>query len=435
MSIFLPKERKRSFFNYVPTPLRQWILVIGLFGLKNEKILELIKLLKLMKASSAVASTFSVLVSVGFYAADKGSAFALAFIGALLIHEAGHVWAIHHLKLGAFWETFFSMRAFPGVGAFIQAPPMASREEEAFIGFGGPLFSIIGGAVLLLLWVITPDIKFVGLHHVFMGMAVLFCIAMLYHLSLLSRQSVGRGMFAESASWGEVFHQFFSISLVRKICAHAFLGSVAMLVWLFATPVVMSAADFVFLAAFVSVIIGVFNLVITIRPLDGGRILQIVGSLFAYIGVLGLILLSIYIAESSIFLVWMIVLVSLRTHPLLRFYAVVAAGCGLILFLVLGNTSQTLFENCVDIVLGLWMLSIAYARKDEVWQKGGDRRTLDSSNSTENRRKEEVCDRRKMGASWSTRLKWLARYLALLGASLALGALIVHVAPVYFTAV
>ena len=432
MSIFLSKERKGSFFNYVPTPLRQWILVIGLFGLKNEKILELIKLLKLMKASSAVASTFSMLVSVGFYAADKGSAFALAFIGALLIHEAGHVWAIHHLKLGAFWETFFSMRAFPGVGAFIQAPPMASREEEAFIGYGGPLFSTIGGAILLVLWFFTPDIKLAGLHHIFLCFAAIFFLGMLYHLSLLKSQSVGRNMFTDGASWGDVFHQFFSIPLVRKVCAHAFLGSVAILVWLLATPVVMKAKDFVFLSAFISVILGVFNLVITIRPLDGGRILQIVGSLFAYIGVLVLIALSLYVAESSIFLVWMIVLVGLRTHPLVRFYAVLAAGLGLVLFLGYGYTSQTLFENFVDIVLGLWMLSIAYARKDEAWKKGGDRRVLDLSNSTENRRKQEVLDRRKMGAPWRIRLKWLALYFALLGTSLALGALIVYLAPTYF---
>lgn len=435
MSIFLSKERKRSFFNYVPTPLRQWILVIGLFGLKNEKILELLKLLKLMKASSAVASTFSVLVSVGFYAIDKGSAFALAFVGALLIHESGHVWAIHHLKLGAFWETLFSLRAFPGVGAFIQAPPMASREEEAFIGYGGPLFSIIGGAILLLLWFITPDIKLVGLHHTFLVFAGIFFLGMLYHLSLLKGQPINRATFEGSSSWGDVFHQFFSIPLVRKICAHAFLGGIASLVWMFTTPVVMNAPDFVFLAAFVSVIIGVFNLAITIRPLDGGRILQIVGSLFAYVGVLSLVALTIYIAESSVFLIWMIVLVSLRTHPLVRFYAVVLAGVGLMLFLVLGNTSQTLFENCVDVILGLWMLSIAYVRKDETWQKGGDRRTLDPSNSTEDRRKEEVCDRRKMGAPWRIRLKWLALYLLLLGASLALGAMIVHFAPQYFTSV
>lgn len=433
MSIFLPKERKRSFFNYVPTPLRQWILVIGLFGLKNEKILELIKLLKLMKASSAVASTFSILISVGFYAVDKGSAFALAFIGALLIHEAGHVWAIHHLKLGAFWETFFSLRAFPGVGAFIQAPPMASREEEALIGYGGPLFSTIGGMVLLLLWFITPLVKLHGLHNVFLVFAVVFFLAALYHVSLLRSKPISRSAFADASSWGDVFHQFFSIPLVRKICAYGFLGGVALLIWVFATPVVMSAPDLVFLAAFVSVIIGIFNLVITIRPLDGGRILQIVGSLFAYIGVASLVALTIYIAESSIFLVWMIVLVSLRIHPLGRFYAVLLAGVGLAVFLFTGNTSQTLFENCVDVVLGLWMLSIAYVRKDEAWQKGGDRRMLNSSNSTEDRRKEEVCDRRKMGAPWSVRFKWLALYFVLLGASLALGALLVYCAPGYFS--
>lgn len=431
MSIFLPKERKRSFFNYVPTPLRQWILIIGLFGLKNEKIFELVKLLKLMKASSAVASTFSVLVSMGFYAVDKGSAFALTFIGALLIHEAGHVWAIHRLKLGGFWETFFSLRAFPGVGAFIQAPPMASREEEAFIGFGGPLFSVFGGAIFFALWLVIPAVTLAWLHHVFLVFAALFFLGMLYHLSLLRGKPIDRSIFA-GPSWGDVFHQFFSIPLVRKICAHAFLGGVALLIWTFAKPVVMSAPDFVFLSAFVSVVIGFFNLAITIRPLDGGRILQIVGSLFAYVGVLSLIALTLYIAESSIFLIWMIVLVSVRIQPRARFYAVLSAGFGLVLFLVFGHTSQTLFENCVDILLGLWMLSIAYARKDEVWQKGGDRRILDSSNSTEDRRREEVLDRRKKGAPWRVRLKWLMLYLLLFGSVLALGALVVHFAPSHF---
>lgn len=432
MSIVLSKERNRSFFNYVPTPLRQWILLIGLFGLKNEKILELIKLLKLMKASGAVASTFSVLVSAGFYAVDKGSAFALAFIGALLIHEAGHVWAIYRLGLGKFWETFFSMRAFPGVGAFIQAPPMASREEEAFIGYGGPLFSTIGGAILLVLWFFTPEMKLSGLHNVFLAFGVLFFFGMFLNILFLRGMPVDRSIFAERASWADVFHQFFSIPFVRKICAYGFLGGVAVLIWLLATPVVMKAKDFIFLSAFISVILGVFNLVITIRPLDGGRILQIVGSLFAYVGVLVLIALSLYVAESSIFLIWMIVLVGLRTHPLVRFYAVLAAGIGLVLFLVYGYTSQTPFENLVDVVLGLWMLSIAYARKSEAWKKGGDRRVLDSSNSTENRRKQEVLDRRKMGAPWRIRLKWLTLYFLLLGAAIALGALIVYLAPAYF---
>lgn len=432
MSLFLSKKPKRPFFNYVPTPLKQWILLIGLFGLKNKKILELVKMVKLVKVSGAVATTFSVLTSVGFYAIDKGSAFALAFIGALLIHEAGHVWAIHHLKLGGFWETFFSLRAFPGVGAFIQAPPMASRVEEAFIGYGGPLFSIIGGAILLALWFIVPDFKLTYLHHTFLGFSGLFFLGMLYHLALLRSKPIDRRIFMRSSSWGDVFHQFFSIPLVRKICAHVFLGGVSITIWEFVAPSVMSAKDFVFLAAFVSMIIGIFNLAITIRPLDGGRILQIVGSLFAYVGVASLVALTFYIAESSIFLIWMIVLVGLRTHPLARFYAVILAGIGLVAFLFVGQSSQTLFVNCVDVLLGLWMLSIAYARKSEDWQKDGDRRMLDDSNSTEDRRREECLDRRKMGAPWLMRLKWLLLYFVLLGAAFVLATLIAHFTPPHF---
>lgn len=432
MSLFLSKKPKKPFFNYVPTPLRQWILLIGLFGLKNKKILELVKMVKLVKASGAVAATFSVLASIGFYAVDKGSAFALAFIGVLLTHEAGHVWAIHHLKLGAFWETFFSLRAFPGIGAFIQAPPMASREEEAFIGYGGPLFSTLGGYLLFALWFITPDIKLTHLHHAFLVFAGLFFVGMFYYLTLLKIQPIDRKIFIRSPLWGDVFHQFFSIPLVRKICAHAFLGGVSVIIWEFTTPVVMSARDFVFLAVFVSAVISIFNLVITIRPLDGGRILQIVGSLFAYVGVASLVALTFYIAESSIFLIWMIVLVSLRTHPLVRFYAVVLAGIGLVVFLILGHASQSRFESGVDILLGLWMLSIAYARKSEVWQKDGDRRTLNDANSTEDRRREEYFDRRKMGAPWPVRFKWFLLYVLLLGATLGLAFLIVQFAPPHF---
>lgn len=432
MSLFLSKKPKRPFFHYVPTPLRQWILLIGLFGLKNKKILELVKMVKLVKASGAVASTFTLLTTLGVYAIDKGSAFALAFTIALVNHEAGHVWAIYWLKLGAFWETFFSLRAFPGLGAFIQAPPMASRVEEAFIGYGGPLFSTLGGYLLLALWSVTPDIKLTYLHHTFLVFAGLFFLGMFYHLALLRSQPIDRKIFVRSSSWGDVFHQFFSIPLVRKICAHAFLGGVSLTIWEFVTPVVMSAPDFVFLAAFVSMVISVFNLIITIRPLDGGRILQIVGSLFAYVGVASLVVLTFYIAESSIFLVWMIVLVSLRTHPLVRFYAVVLAGVGLVVFLFVGHTSQSHFENGVDIVLGLWMLSIAYARKSEEWQKDGDRRTLDDSNSTEDRRREEYLDRRKMGVPWLTRFKWFLLYVLLFGATLGLALLIVQFAPPHF---
>ena len=425
MSIFLPKERKRSFFNYVPTPLRQWVLVIALFGLKNEKLLELIKLLKLMKASSAVASTFSVLVSVGFYAVDKGSAFALAFIGALLIHEAGHVWAIHYLKLGAFWETFFSLRAFPGVGAFIQAPPMASREEEAFIGYGGPLFSTVGGILLFLSWFVTPAVKMNGLHHFFLVLTALFAVAMLYHVSLLREKPISKKDLVDAKSWGDVLHKFFSVPLVRKICAHAFLGGVAFSIWMFATPSVVSAQDFVFMSAFISMVLAVFNLAITIRPLDGGRILQIVGSLFAYTGIATLIALTLYLHESSVFLIWMIVLVGIRTHPVRRFYAVLLAGFGLAATLLFGQSSQTFFENIVDVFLGMWMLSIAYARTDESWNKGGDRRTIP-------REEEERQDRRKEGAPWPVRLKWLGLYLLILLASLVLGALLLYFTPPHF---
>lgn len=432
MSLFLSKKPKRPFFNYVPTPLRQWILLIGLFGLKNEKILELVKMIKLVKVSGAVASTFTLLTTLGVYAIDKGSAFALAFTIALVNHEAGHVWAIHYLKLGAFWETFFSLRAFPGVGAAIQAPPMASREEEAFIGYGGPLFSTLGGYLLFALWFITPDTKLTYLHHTFLVFAGLFFLGMLYHLALLRGTPIDRSIFVRSSSWGDVFHQFFSIPLVRKICAHVFLGGVSFTIWKFVTPVVMSARDFVFLATFVSMVISVFNLIITIRPLDGGRILQIVGSPFAYFGVASLVALTFYIAESSIFLIWMIVLVHLRTHPLARFYAVVLAGIGLIVFLFVGHTSQSYFENGVDIMLGLWMFSIAYARKSEEWQKDGDRRTLDDSNSTEDRRREEYLDRRKMGAPWPTRFKWFLLYVLLFGATLELAVLIVQFAPPHF---
>ena len=71
--------------------------------------------------------------------------FAFGLVGLIAVHELGHFFALHRENLESSPPVFI-----PFLGAVIVGAPGASREQEARVGYAGPLAGAIGtGAVLL----------------------------------------------------------------------------------------------------------------------------------------------------------------------------------------------------------------------------------------------------------------------------------------------
>lgn len=100
-------------------------------SLKSVKLVKVFKAAKLLKPA---ISLLSMAIFAACYSAAMGWAFAGMLVLLLFLHELGHIIALkrqgHPLKAPLF---------IPFVGAVIFAPPFKSRDEEAYMAYGGPL--------------------------------------------------------------------------------------------------------------------------------------------------------------------------------------------------------------------------------------------------------------------------------------------------------
>lgn len=187
-----------------------WNTVFALL-LKGTKLLKALKLLKVF------GTVFSMGLSMFVYSFLMGPWFAVGFVLVLFVHEMGHVTA---MKMRGY-ET--SAPVFiPLLGAAIFIPAFHSRDDEAWIGFGGPLLGGLISALLLLYWQYHPS-------------------------------------------------------------------------------------EMILRLAYTSAFLNLFNL-LPIRPLDGGRVLQVAGSWTKYIAIAILAGISWLVREPSMLLIWILVL-------------------------------------------------------------------------------------------------------------------------------
>lgn len=235
---------------------------------KGTKLLKVVKVLKALKAVKAAGSFLSMGLSVFVYSFLMGPWFALGFVLLLFVHELGHVIALRMRGYPATAPLFIPM-----LGAVIFAPAFKDRDDEAFIGFGGPLLGGFASAVLLLWWQFSPS------------------------------------------------------ELILRL-------------------------------AYVSAFLNLFNL-LPIRPLDGGRVLQVVGSWTKYIAVAILGTLSWVVKEPSIMLIWILILDDIGLRPRLRAQVAWTLWGMMSFMMATGHSHQPFWNDAIDVCLGA-LLSVLY---------------------------------------------------------------------------
>jgi|SRR3989344_7938443 len=90
-------------------------------------------------------------VSAFAYAFLLGPWFGIGLVVLLLIHEMGHVIALRLRGYESSTPVFI-----PFLGAAIFAPKFTDRDNEAFVGYGGPLLGSIGAVALFAVWFFLP---------------------------------------------------------------------------------------------------------------------------------------------------------------------------------------------------------------------------------------------------------------------------------------
>ena len=124
-----------------------WLTILTILG-KSAKLLKVLKAFKIAKPFLTLAT-----MSLSFfaYAFWLGPWFALALVLLLFVHEMGHVAAMRLRGLGTPTPVFI-----PFLGAAIFAPKFKSRDEEAFVGYGGPLLGSIAAIAVFGAYLLTP---------------------------------------------------------------------------------------------------------------------------------------------------------------------------------------------------------------------------------------------------------------------------------------
>ncbi len=135
------KQKKKSF------PMSPFIL-LG----KSTKLLKIAKVIKLLKFSKIVITFFTMALSVFVYAFMMGPWFSVGFVIMLFIHEMGHVIALRRKGHPSSAPIFIPM-----LGAVVFAPKFKNLDEEAYIGYGGPLLGSVAALALFGIWAILPE--------------------------------------------------------------------------------------------------------------------------------------------------------------------------------------------------------------------------------------------------------------------------------------
>ncbi|MBI5421223.1 MAG: site-2 protease family protein [Parcubacteria group bacterium] len=141
------------------SPIGSFIAIV----FKGGKLLKALQALKFLKFTKVLWLILSMIVSVFSYSFIWGWWFALGFVVMLFIHEMGHVIALKIKGLPTSAPIFI-----PFLGAAIFTPPFEHPEDEAFVGYGGPLLGSLAalGAYGIYLLNPTTNLFFLALSYV-----------------------------------------------------------------------------------------------------------------------------------------------------------------------------------------------------------------------------------------------------------------------------
>lgn len=236
-----------------------WLLILM-------KLTKLVKVVKFFKIAKPLITIVTMTISAVAYTFWLGPWFAVGVVAMLFIHEIGHVAAMRMRGYEPSAPVFI-----PFLGAVVFGPKMTSRDDEAFIGIGGPILGGLAAAITLGAWYFTED-----------------------------KQS--------------------------------------------------DTAVILLMISYVGMFLNVFNLM-PIRPLDGGRVTQAVGSWFKYIGVGALAVFSTMFHEPVILFIWILVMPEITVIPL-RLRAAVATLMWVVMvtLMALGYSSQPFWVDIIDVV-------------------------------------------------------------------------------------
>jgi Zn-dependent protease len=109
--------------------------------------------------------------------------------------------------------------------------------------------------------------------------------------------------------------------------------------------------DILLLISYTAAFVNLFN-AIPIRPLDGGRVTQVIGDWFMYVGLLVLLVLTLYIQEPGMLLIWILVLGDVKIlQPRIRFGIGVICQISMVVLIWLGFSGQPWWLDAYDIVM------------------------------------------------------------------------------------
>lgn len=255
------EEKKRGL------PIRSIFAIM----VKYTKVMKFMQLLKLLKFSKIFLSFGTMVLSIFVYSYSLGLLFSIGFVLMIFVHEMGHVFA---LKLKGY-QT--SLPVFiPMLGAVIFAPNFSNPDEEAYVGYGGPLLGGIASLAMFGLWLVLPG----------------------NHNTLLA-------------------------------------------------------------VSYFSAFINLFNL-IPIRPLDGGRVTQAIGSKFKWVGLTVMVLFSFWIKQPGILLIWILIIEDLGFSPPVKFLAGFSSLITMAVLFLLGYGDQPVWVNILDCALGSLFVFVMY---------------------------------------------------------------------------
>jgi Zn-dependent protease len=126
--------------------------------------------------------------------------------------------------------------------------------------------------------------------------------------------------------------------------------------------------------SFIASYLNFFNL-IPVRPLDGGRITQAIGSWFKYIGIAILLALPIVLKEPGYVILWILMLGDLNIHPKMKVTLGLLCETSMIVLMCLGFGEQSKVSNYADVVIVtifnlMFFLEIYFKNKVEIYEEG-----------------------------------------------------------------
>jgi len=237
---------------------------------KSSKLIKLLKFVKLLKFSKLLITFSTMFLSVLVYSFLSSPWFAVGFVLVMFVHEMGHVIALKMKGFKASPPIFI-----PLIGAVIFAPRSMDREQEAFIGYGGPLAGTFISIVLLVVWALMP-----------------------------------------------------------------------------------THPQIVLMISFVSLYLNLFNMV-PVRPLDGGRVTQAVGSWLKYLGIGILFVIPFFSKDAGMMLLWILILGEIKLDYKNRIAIGLACQIAMITLILMGYGEKHLWLNIVDITIAS-MINLSY---------------------------------------------------------------------------